>query len=451
MFDPTRQTLIVGLGKTGLSCARFLVEKGVPLAVIDSREQPPGLEALRNELPDVAVFVGGFDVDALAATEQLVLSPGVAMSEPALAPVIERGVPVIGDIEVFAHYAGAPVIAITGTNGKSTVTAMTGVIAQGAGRNVRIGGNIGVPALDLLRDAANDEIKPELYVLELSSFQLETTYSLTPMVAAVLNISTDHMDRYDSVEQYAAVKRTIYRGNGAMVINRDDPYVSAMVEPGRKVVSFGEGEPADEEFGLREQDGQLWLAKSHYNLLSESDLRVVGRHNMLNALAALAIGTAAGYGLDNMLDSLRAFNGLPHRTQWVGEKNGVNWYNDSKGTNVGATIAALNGMRGQVVLIAGGDGKGADFSPLQLAVATRTRAVILIGRDAPLIEAAIAGMTEIVRADSMQAAVEQAARLAQPGDNVLLSPACASFDMYRNYEERGEDFMSLVQERLRYA
>ncbi len=451
MFDPTRQTLIVGLGKTGLSCARFLASKGVSLAVIDSREHPPALDVLRSELPDVAVFVGGFDPAALAATQQLVLSPGVSMAESAFAPVIERGVPVMGDIEVFAYYNEAEVIAITGTNGKSTVTAMVGVIAQGAGKNVRIGGNIGIPVLDLLRDAANDEVKPELYVLELSSFQLETTCSLKPVVAVVLNISTDHMDRYDSVEQYTAVKKTIYHGNGTMVVNRDDPNVMAMVEPGRKVVSFGESEPEDEEFGLCEQGGQLWLAKSHYTLMSELELRVVGRHNMLNALAALAIGTAAGYGLEDMLDSLRAFNGLPHRMQWVGAENGVNWYNDSKGTNVGATIAALNGLRGQAVLIAGGDGKGADFSPLQLVVASRTRAVVLIGRDAGLIEAAIAGMTKIVHADSMQDAITKAASLALAGDSVLLSPACASFDMYRNYEERGEDFISLVRERLHDA
>jgi len=440
-----------------------LAARGVPLAVTDSRAHPASLDALREELPDVAVFVGGFDSAALAAAEQLVLSPGVSLREPAIAAAVQRGIPVVGDIELFARYARAPVVAVTGTNGKSTVTALVGAMAQAAGRSVRVGGNIGTPALDLLDREAEHQMfagapaatsaiahgaAPDLYVLELSSFQLETTYSLNAIAAAVLNVSADHMDRYRDLAEYAAAKQRIYHGDGVMVINADDPLVAAMAEPGRRMLRFGLGEPETGDFGLRSQGDAIWLAQGDEALMPAHELRLVGQHNLANALAALALGSAVGIPNAAMVQALRRFSGLAHRMQWVAERDGVRWYNDSKGTNVGATLAALRGMAGPVILIAGGDGKGADFAPLRAVVADKARAVVLMGRDAGIVEAALAGAVPAVRAADMDDAVHKAGELAQRGDAVLLSPACASFDMFKNYEERGEAFMAAVRRRL---
>ena len=441
-FDPARQTLVVGLGKTGLSCVRFLVRKGVNVAVVDSRENPPGLEALRSEFPDVALFTGGFDDIAFASAQQLVVSPGVSIKEKQIQSAIHHGLPVMGDIELFASYAKAPAIAITGTNGKSTVTTLVGLMAVHAGKQVKIGGNLGTPALDLIED---DHV-PDLFVLELSSFQLETTYHMNAAVATVLNITEDHMDRYDSMQDYIIAKQHVFRGNGVMVVNRDDPEVMSMVKPGRKVISFGLDEPAVNEFGLRDLKGVPWLAFGDKNLIAATDLFIRGKHNIANALAALAIGISAGFPVSAMLESLRSFKGLPHRMKWIGEKNNVHWYNDSKGTNTGATVAALRGLSEPVVLIAGGDGKGADFSCMREAVAHHCRAVVLIGRDAPQIQKALDGLVTLVKAGDMKDAVEKSGGLAQPGDIVLLSPACASFDMFRDYQDRGDVFTRCVEE-----
>ena len=438
------KVLIVGLGKTGLSCARYLVSQGVEVAVVDSREQPPALETLRDQLPDVAVFTGGLEERVFEYAEQLVVSPGVSLREPALAKALQRGVPVLGDIELFARAAQAPVIAITGSNGKSTVTSLVGEMVRSAGLDVRVGGNLGTPALELLR-----EHEPAYYVLELSSFQLETTASLKPVAAAVLNVSADHMDRYESIDEYAEAKRRIYHGASTMVLNRDDALVRAMVEADRDCVWFGLEPPRSaQDYGLTCADGDCWLARGDQNLLPESALRMRGRHNLANALAALALANAAGIDGEQPLQVLREFPGLAHRTQWVAEKDGVTWFNDSKGTNVGATLAAVSGMPGKVVLIAGGDGKGADFSPLRVVLQDKGRAAVLIGRDAPRLEEALHGALPLVHAKDMHEAVAHAAKFAQPGDTVLLSPACASLDMYRNYEHRGEVFMDAVQERL---
>jgi len=434
------KVLVVGLGKTGLSCARYLSAHGYELAVTDSRAQPPGLETLRTELPDVALFLGGFEERVFDLAEELVVSPGVSVKEPLVARALTRGIPVIGDIELFARAAEAPVIAITGSNGKSTVTSLVGAMAREAGRDVRVGGNLGTPALDLLRD-----VEPDCYVLELSSFQLETTYSLNPAVATVLNVSPDHMDRYGELADYAQAKERILRGDGVMVLNADDPAVAAMAEPGRRCIYFTVGEPGDGNYGLRQIDGQTWLCKGEQELVEAGELLLRGRHNLANALAALALGESAGFGLDAMLSALRGFPGLAHRTQWVASIQGVEWYDDSKGTNVGATVAAVQGMTGPVVLIAGGDGKGQDFSPLKPVLKEKARAVVLIGRDAPLIEQALGGAVPTVHAADMSAAVQQAAELAQPGDSVLLSPACASFDMFSGYEERGRVFVDAVR------
>ncbi len=434
-------TLIVGLGKTGLSCARFLTAHGVPLAVTDSRAQPPGLVELQQNLPDIAVFVGGFDPAAFAAAQQLIVSPGVSLREPLIVEAMLRGTPVLGDVELFARHAKAPVIAITGSNGKSTVTTLTGEMAKCAGRNVRVGGNLGTPALDLLED-----IEPDLYVLELSSFQLETTGSLNAAAAAVLNISIDHMDRYQSMDEYIAAKERVYRGTGIMVLNAGDAVVMAMAQHDRVRMCFGLNEPKSNDFGVIDSAGEAWLAHGSRPLIAVAEVRIKGWHNIENALAALALGNAVGLPMDAMLNALRNFPGLPHRSQWVAEFDGVTWYNDSKGTNVGATLAALKGMPGKVVLIAGGLGKDADFTPLRQASLDKARAVVLIGRDAPLIETALNGVVPVAHAMTMRDAVMQARYLAQPGDVVLLSPACASFDMFNGYEERGQVFADAVLE-----
>jgi UDP-N-acetylmuramoylalanine--D-glutamate ligase len=347
----------------------------------------------------------------------------------------------MGDIEMFARQVNAPVIAISGSNGKSTVTTLVGEMARQAGLKVAVGGNIGTPALDLLAQQA------ELYALELSSFQLELLQSLKPLAATVLNVSPDHMDRYRDVEHYSQVKQHIYHNCKVAVINRDDARVSQMTTGQRLISGFTLGEPAAGDFGLREFDGEVWLCKGGKKLLAESELKLGGRHNTANALAALALGEAANIDVDDMLATLLRFTGLPHRTQWVRERDGVSWYNDSKGTNVGATLAAIEGMqvKNKLILIAGGLGKGADFSPLKNAVRDKVRLVVLIGQDAAKIEQALEDVVPVMLASSMQEAVHIADDLSHPGDCVLLSPACASFDMFRGFEHRGEVFMRAVE------
>ncbi|MET0102001.1 MAG: UDP-N-acetylmuramoyl-L-alanine--D-glutamate ligase [Sedimenticola sp.] len=439
----TGKTLVVGLGKTGLSCARFLATRDVPVAITDSREQPPGLDELRSELPDTALFLGAFEAAVFEAADRLVVSPGVPVDQPLIRQAMARGVPVIGDIELFAQAADAPVAAITGSNGKSSVTTLLGEMADRAERRVKVGGNLGEPALDLLSDEA------DLYVLELSSFQLETTHTLAPRVAVVLNVSADHMDRYDSMASYADAKARIYNNAEVGVFNLDDPRVMAMRGAESSALFFTLGEPGEGTFGLRAEDDRLWLCFEQERLVAADELKVPGRHNLANALAALAMGRALDLPMAAMLDALREFKGLPHRTQFVAEHAGVRWYNDSKGTNVGACIAALNGFVSasgddRTVLIAGGDGKGADFSDLKPVVEETARGVVLMGRDAALIAGAIGDKVPVVFAEDMDEAVARAAELALPGDRVLLSPACASFDMYRSYEHRGEVFMTTV-------
>lgn len=437
-------TLVVGLGQTGLACARFLASRGEAFAVVDSRANPPGLDELHREFPDVPVYLGRFDSELFNSAERILLSPGVALQEPAVSRAQQAGVEVLGDIELFARYAEAPVVAITGSNGKSTVTALLGEMAKSSGTNVLVGGNIGTPALELLEQPA-----PELYVMELSSFQLEVTASLNCIAAAVLNVSDDHLDRHHSLDNYAAIKSRIYSGDGVLVINADDPRVEAMADSSRKVVRFTLDAPnGDNDFGLRQKGGSDYLAKGDQLLMPVSEMRMPGRHNQANALAALALGEAAGLSMEAMLQTLREFAGLPHRCQWIAEIDGVNYYEDSKGTNVGATLAALEGMPGEkVVLIAGGQAKGQAFSPLKPVIEKRARAVVLIGEDAEQIAQSLVGSAEMVFAESMEQAVEKAAALAKKGDSVLLSPACASFDMFRNYIERGEAFVAAVQGR----
>lgn len=444
MFDKTCRTLVVGLGETGLSVARYLSGQGVPVAVVDSRTEPPALERSRADLPaDVAVFLGDFSAEAFERAEQIIISPGVSLQEPAIAAAMARGVPVTGDIELFAQAATAPVIAVTGSNGKSTVVTLLGAMARRAGLDVRVGGNIGTPALDLIT-----EQEPDLYVLELSSFQLETLSSLRPQAAAVLNVSADHMDRYPDLQAYAATKQSIFRQAAVQVFNLDDALVSSLVDRTRPHTGFTCSVPDNGNYGLVVIDAQTWLARGSEPIMPASAISMAGQHNLANALAALAMGEAAGIPLASMVETLTEFRGLPHRMQYVGCGNNVRWFNDSKGTNVGAALAAIEGVDGQLVLIAGGDGKGADFTPLATALQGKGRAAVLIGKDAGLLETLLQGVVPLRRATDMSEAVRFAAELAQPGDSVLLSPACASTDMFRNFEQRGDVYMQAVQEYL---
>jgi UDP-N-acetylmuramoylalanine--D-glutamate ligase len=441
----TKRALVVGLGLTGISCVRHLVVRGYDVTVADTREQPPKLEELRREFPRVATHTGGLPAALFEDPGLLVVSPGVSVKEAGIARAVERGAEVAGDIELFAREATAPVIAVTGANGKSTVTVLAGEMCRQAGLKTAVGGNIGVPALSLLADA-----EPDVYVLELSSFQLETTASLNARAATVLNITPDHMDRYRDIDEYAGAKARIFRGNGTMVLNTDDPRVMRMREPGRRLVGFGLGRPlAVQDYGLDEVNGETWLVHGRQPLMKAAEVPLAGRHNLANVLAAMALAEAVGVMPEAACAAVRAFKGLKHRTELVAEQQGVRWYDDSKGTNVGATVAALNGMTSPVILIAGGDGKGQDFSDLKPACARHARAVVLIGRDAPQIEAALGQAVPLHHAQDMHDAVRVAKGLAQAGDVVLLSPACASFDMFRNYEHRAEVFRAAVRETLK--
>jgi UDP-N-acetylmuramoylalanine--D-glutamate ligase len=438
MRHNSKLKVIVGLGKTGYSCVRHLVKHNCNVAVVDSRKQPPMLQRLQTSFPNVLVHVGNFLEDILAQADELIVSPGVSINEPSIARLIKKGIPAIGDIELFARCAKAPIIAITGSNGKSTVTTLVGEMARCAGLNVQVGGNLGTPALDLL-----NEPNPSLYVLELSSFQLETTYSLNAEVAVVLNISPDHLDRYKNMDEYIAAKMRIYNGCQIAIINRTEQ--ACLFPTGiQKFLSFGSNEPGQNEFGIRDN----YLAYGMQNLLAVNELKIRGQHQAVNALAALAIGTAIRLPMSVMLEVLRKFEGLPHRCQWVAKINGVDWYNDSKGTNVGAAQAAIEGMgtniAGKLVLIAGGRGKGADFSSLYSSVKKYVRSVILIGEDAPKLATALNGAAEILNAKSMRQAVKISIEKARQGDIVLLSPACASFDMFDNFEHRGKVFAEEV-------
>lgn len=432
--------------------ARWLSARGALVRVADSRSTPPFAAQLQSELPAVEVHTGAFREENFAGVDLIAVSPGVPLSEPLIRAAEERGVDIVGDIELFARireeFPGNRVIAITGSNGKSTVTEMVGAMVRAAKVRTLVAGNIGVPILDALSEVESGRRRrPDVFVIELSSFQLESTRSLNPDAAAVLNLSEDHLDRYSGMRDYADAKARIFFGDGVQVINREDRWASDMIGPGRKVFTFGLDEPWQEgNWGLREIEGELWLAEGRANLMKVSELKVAGLHNAANALAALALCRAIRLPYEPLLDALFDFEGLPHRVQKVAEVRGIDFYDDSKGTNVGATVAALMGMTSRIVLIAGGDGKGQDFSPLRDAVAKKAKGVVVIGRDGDKIALAIESSgVEIVRAASMHDAVRAGFSLAQRGDAVLLSPACASFDMFRNYEHRAEVFVNEVR------
>jgi UDP-N-acetylmuramoylalanine--D-glutamate ligase len=469
--------LVLGLGDTGLSMARFLSRRGASVRVADTRDEPPRMAALGEKVPQAELVLGAYREESFAGIDLVAISPGVPLATPQVRAAAARGVPVVGDIELFAQALRAgdggarsthdrsrgtdtppsseqpQVLAITGTNGKTTVTALAGAMCRRGGLATEVAGNISPAALDALMQCEDARHKPEVWVLELSSFQLETTRTLNPVAATVLNVSEDHLDRYDDIDAYARAKARIFRGEGIQVLNRDDARSIGMAVAGRKQVSFGLDAPTRaEDFGLLRIAGDLWLAQGGTPLLAVKELQIAGLHNAANALAALALMRALGEPYPPLLSTLRDFKGLPHRLEKVGEFDDVAFYDDSKGTNVGSTVAALNGFaeltaRGaRVILIAGGEGKGQDFGPLAGPVSRHARCAVLIGRDAEQIARAIGATgAGVLRAESMDEAVELARAQAQPGDAVLLSPACASFDMFDNYIHRGEVFAACVR------
>jgi UDP-N-acetylmuramoylalanine--D-glutamate ligase len=438
-----KKILVLGLGETGLSSLRWLAAQGARLSVADTRENPPGLDALKAELPQVTIHAGAFKAASFADVDLIVASPGVPLSEPEIQAAVQRGVSVVGDVELFAQYhpASAKVIAITGANGKTTVTTLVGEICNAAGLNTIVAGNIGLPVLEALMMET-----PDVYVLELSSFQLETTSNLHIDAAAMLNLSEDHMDRYASFQDYAIAKARIFYNAKLQVLNRDDAWSMMMARPKLAQVTFGLDDGGEENsYGLKQVDGDTWLCEGDKELINLQDLKIVGLHNAANALAAVALCRGIGVDYAHIIQTLYNFKGLPHRVEWVANIDDVDYYDDSKGTNVGATCAALTGLAQKVVLIAGGDGKGQDFTPLAAAVAENASAVVLIGRDAPLIEAIlITTNVPLYQAIDLPEAVNIAKKLAKTDEAVLLSPACASFDMFKNYIHRAEVFVAAV-------
>jgi UDP-N-acetylmuramoylalanine--D-glutamate ligase len=497
-----KHVLVLGLGESGLGMALWLARAGARLRVADSRTNPPGLTQLAQGAPEAEQVFGPFSPALLEGVDVLALSPGLSPQEEVVQEARRRGIPVTGEIEFFAQAlrdlgwrdqpltpsptpprptadialpagysggeqcspkpprspsrgegnfvsrtSGCKVIAITGTNGKTTTTSLVGAMCRASGLTTEVAGNISPAALAALMDCLDQGRVPEVWVLELSSFQLETLDTLAPEAATVLNVTDDHLDRHGDLDGYGAAKARIFQGTGVQVLNRQDARVLAMAVADRTVMTFGLDQPEGEaDFGLVHTDGQSWLAVGSELLMPASELPMVGLHNAANALAGLALCRAIGLPFSPLLTVLRAFRGLPHRVEWVADIAGVSFYDDSKGTNVGATVAALEGLGRKVALIAGGDGKGQDFSPLKDAVSSHARAVILIGRDAPLIEAALAGSgVSVQRAVDMVGAVKAAFAAARSGDSVLLSPACASWDMFKNYAHRAEVFIAAVQ------
>ena len=433
--------VIVGLGKTGLSCVRYLSKQGLNIAVTDSRDEPPELSTLKNEFESIPVYLGEISAEVLLASDQIVLSPGISLENESIKQAIKQGIPVVGDIELFCQQAKAPIIAISGSNGKSTVTTLVAEMTCQAGLKTGVGGNLGTPALELL-----DETVPDVYVLELSSFQLETTFSLNAHASVVLNISPDHMDRYETLNDYINAKNKIYSGQGLMVINRDDEVVNAMADNSRKKVSFSLSKPEGSNFGVIKEGDDIFLCKGDEKIISDKELAIKGEHNIANALAAMALVSSMNVPTNVMAETLKKFKGLEHRCQLVKTVNDVSWYNDSKATNVGACIASIKGLceLGNIILIAGGDSKGADLSSLTSVVTQHVKKILLLGVDANKLAKVIGSAVSYEVVTDMDEAVSHANRIAKSGDLVLLAPACASLDMYKNYQERGAVFVAAV-------
>lgn len=435
--------VVAGLGISGVSAVNFLHENGYRVAVTDSREVPPGHEQIPAA---VQTSFGQLDQDLLLQAEEIVISPGLDPQQPAIQAAIAKGIPVISEIQILRRATDKPIVAITGSNAKSTVTTLIGLMAQDAGVKVAVGGNLGRPALDLTHD------DPDVYILELSSFQLEATSSLNAEVAVVLNMSEDHLDRHGDMAGYHAAKHRIFQGVKKVVYNRDDSLTRPLVPDVTPMQSFGLNAPDLKQYGiLREDNGTIWLARGRERLLKSSEMYIQGTHNVANALACLALGEAIGLPMDKMLETLKTFKGLEHRCEFVKEVNGVRYYNDSKGTNIGATLAALDGLGaaieaqgGQVAIILGGQGKGQDFTALRESLQKYAKVAVLMGEDRSIIENAIAGTTTLLHAASLQQAVELCQQHTHAQDVVLLSPACASFDMFTGYPERGHRFVEYV-------
>jgi UDP-N-acetylmuramoylalanine--D-glutamate ligase len=443
-----KRALVLGLGESGLAMAKWLARQGAVVRVADSRCSPPNVEALRAAAPGAELVTGAFSEAAFAGVELIAISPGVPVRTPQVQDALARGVPVVSEIELFAQgirrYAPrSRVIAITGSNGKTTTTALAASLLDAAGIPATACGNISPSALDALMAARDGGAFPEIWVLELSSFQLETTHTLNAAAATVLNLSEDHLDRYIGMDDYAAAKERVFQGAGLMLLNRDDARCRASTRDGRRIVSFGlDPAPAASDYGLA--DG--WIEHGGQRLAAAAELKLTGLHNVANAMAALALCEAVGARPEALVPALREFRGLAHRLEFVAEIAGVSYYDDSKGTNVGATVAAVQGLGRKIALILGGEGKEQDFSPLKPVLARHARAVALIGRDARLIGQAIDGCG-VARRDcrDLEDAVRWCASVARPGDCVLLSPACASFDMFDNYVHRAEVFAALVR------
>ncbi|WP_173912222.1 UDP-N-acetylmuramoyl-L-alanine--D-glutamate ligase [Acinetobacter sp. Marseille-Q1618] len=435
--------VVAGLGISGVSAVNFLHEHGYRVAVTDSREVPPGHDKIPNE---VQTSFGHFDQELLLQAEEIVISPGLDPKLPEIQAAIAKGIPVISEIQVLRRVTDKPIVAITGSNAKSTVTTLIGLMAQDAGVKVAVGGNLGRPALDLTHD------DPDVYILELSSFQLETTSNLNAEVAVVLNMSEDHLDRHGDMFGYHAAKHRIFQGVKKVVFNRDDALTRPLVPDVTPMQSFGLNAPDLNQYGiLKDNDGTIWLARGRERLLKSADMYIQGTHNVANALACLALGEAIGLPIDTMLETLKTFKGLEHRCEFVKEVQDVRYYNDSKGTNIGATLAALDGLgaaieaqKGKVAIILGGQGKGQDFTALRDSLTQYAKVAVLIGEDRSIIEKAIEGTTTLLHAESLQEAVELCQQNTHAHDVVLLSPACASFDMFTGYPERGHRFVEFV-------
>ena len=433
--------VIVGLGKTGLSCFRYLSNQGLNVAITDSREEPPELLELKAEFESASVYLGQINEQVLLASDQIILSPGVSLDNKSIKLSIENNIPVFGDIELFCQKAQAPIIAVSGSNGKSTVTTIVAEMTSLAGLKTYVGGNIGIPALDLLSDST-----PDLYVLELSSFQLETTYSLNAHASVVLNVSPDHMDRYSSLKDYVNTKKRIYSGQGLMVLNKDEEYIHSIIDSKRDTIYFSLGAPEGENFGLINHNNEVWLSQGNEKIINKNQLKIKGEHNISNALAAMALAGAVNVPTNIMADVLKNFTGLEHRCQLVREIDNVSWYNDSKATNVGACIASITGLceLGNIILIAGGDSKGADLSGLNPIVKKYIKRVFLFGIDANKLADVMGSDVDKEFVNNMNEAVKGASKIADSDDIVLLAPACSSLDMYKNYQQRGDAFISAI-------
>ncbi|WP_111636822.1 UDP-N-acetylmuramoyl-L-alanine--D-glutamate ligase [Marinomonas shanghaiensis] len=446
LIGSDRVRAVVGLGATGLSCVRFLASKGIEFYVVDSRENPPGLEQAKEFCSEDRIFTGNLDVLETLGVTELFVSPGIALRTPVLARLAERGVAMRGDIDLFCDYVDAPFVAITGSNAKSTVTTLVAMLLQACGKNTKAGGNLGLPALDLLSPGT------DFYVLELSSFQLETTHALQADLACLLNVSEDHMDRYKDLYEYQRAKQKVYRGCKAAVCNKQDILTAPLLAEGVPVRAFTTKSPDLKEYGMLKDGDGAWLCRGVERLYHTSQIALKGSHNHANVLAALAMLELLGVDVmsDAVGEVLRTFGGLPHRCETVRVLDDVTYINDSKGTNVGATLAALQGLGSpadkKVLLIAGGEGKGADFRALAKPIQDLVRIVYLFGKDAHRIAEVLSPSVDVRHFETLDQIVASIAQDSHKGEIVLFSPACASLDMYKNYEMRGQHFARLVAE-----